>query len=317
MNYGVDLLRLRFPRFFRRVGVAFRGDSSFAACTNSASRRSLGTARTPRMTVLKCLNSGVESKDGSFINLPKRTCAFRAPASSCHSGTRLCLRLRLAGQFIIRQTLADNLAHNDDESFRIRQLAIVEPEALLIGVGLQVVRLHAHVGALQGALKQRPEVLQPVRVDNAIPHVGFRVVDDFVSVVRDQIAVGPQFVRIQVRALLNMVLNDWCQVVALAPRHDLHAGLAAVFTVTLSTKPLSGSLTCGSSVRQAAITKDSASFSLAVHVAELAANEALVGLNRSRQLFRATAPHRQPYTVEHEPRGFLGDAQVAGRSRRN
>lgn len=144
------------------------------------------------MTVLKCLNSGVESKDGSFINLPKRACAFRAPVSSCHSGTRLCLRLCFAGQFIIRQTLADNLAHDNSEPFGISQLAVVKTKALLIGVRLQVVRLYRNVSALQGAFKQAPEVFQTVGVHNAIPNVGFGVVDHFMRVICDEIAVGLQ-----------------------------------------------------------------------------------------------------------------------------
>jgi hypothetical protein len=40
------------------------------------------------MTSLKCWNSGVESKAGSFITLPKRLYAFRAPVSSLSSWAR-------------------------------------------------------------------------------------------------------------------------------------------------------------------------------------------------------------------------------------
>src|ERR1051325_11125083 len=130
---------------FRDLLLFFEGFGRFSRdCCTSSSRRSLGTVMTCFMTFLKCWKAMVDSKT-SFIHLPKRACACRAPASSCHSGTRLCLRLRFAGQFIIRQTPSDNLAHDDNESFRIGQLAVVKTEALLIGVGLQMKRLHAHI----------------------------------------------------------------------------------------------------------------------------------------------------------------------------
>lgn len=42
-------------------GSPLGGDSSFAVRTSS-SKRSFGTASTPRMTVLKCWNSGFETR---------------------------------------------------------------------------------------------------------------------------------------------------------------------------------------------------------------------------------------------------------------
>jgi hypothetical protein len=54
-----------FARFLPGAfGLPLRGDSAFASWTNLSSR-AFGTARTPRMTSLKCKNSGVESKAGS------------------------------------------------------------------------------------------------------------------------------------------------------------------------------------------------------------------------------------------------------------
>src|SRR6185295_1917187 len=129
------------------------------------------------MTSLNCWNSGVESKDRAFIHLPKRACACHAPASSwLSSGTHLSLVLRFAGQFIISQPSSDNLSHNDCETLSIGQLTIVKTKALLIGIRLQVERFHAHVGALQGAFKQAPEVLQTVRM-NVVANIRLCVVD--------------------------------------------------------------------------------------------------------------------------------------------
>src|SRR5438105_1975343 len=117
------------------------------------SNRSLGTARTRRMASLKCRNSGVDSNCSAFINLPKQACACRAPASSCHSRTRLCLRLRFTGQFIIRQSLADNLRHHNSEALGISEFTVVEPKALFVGIRLKVKRLDTNIRALQRTLK--------------------------------------------------------------------------------------------------------------------------------------------------------------------
>ena len=81
-------------------GFPIRGDSSFAASNNSF-RRCSGTARAPRMPVLKCWNSGVASKQIAFINLPKLAWACRAPVPSSAPGTHLCSRLRFADEFIV------------------------------------------------------------------------------------------------------------------------------------------------------------------------------------------------------------------------
>src|SRR4051812_7598940 len=67
-------------------GSPFLGESSFAAFTSSSSLV-LGTERTPRITSLKCLNSGVESNGPSLINfLSGREVSSRAPAVSSSLG---------------------------------------------------------------------------------------------------------------------------------------------------------------------------------------------------------------------------------------
>ena len=98
----------------------------------------LGTARTPRMTSLKCWNSGVESKDGSFINLPKRTYACRAPVSSLSSWARPSLRVRLASQSSIRQSASDNLFHYGCKALGIRSGSVVKTKRLFVDVAEQV-----------------------------------------------------------------------------------------------------------------------------------------------------------------------------------
>ena len=60
-------------------------------------------------------------------------------------------------------------------------LRVVEAKRLFVQVAEQMERFDAHVGALHGALQERPEVLQAVGVDLPV-HVGFGVVDDVVDV---------------------------------------------------------------------------------------------------------------------------------------
>src|SRR5690242_18292974 len=215
----------RLTRFLPGAsGFPLRGDSSFAARTN-ASRRSFGTAMTPRMTALKCWNSGVLSKDGSFINLPKRACACRAPASSCSSGTHLCLALRFAGQFIVSQPASDNLRHDQREPLRVRHLAIVKAEALLIGIGLKVEWFDAYIRAFQCTLEQAPKVLQSIRV-NVLADICFRVVDHFMRVFRRDRTIGLQFVRVDARSFFD-ILNDLAyDMMAFAPTHNFYAGFS-------------------------------------------------------------------------------------------
>src|ERR1017187_587455 len=83
---------------------------------------------------------------------------------------RLFLRarpfLRLADQLLIGDPLVYNLADKVAEPVGIAQgQAIVVPEHLLIGIGLQVERLDCNVGSLDRALEQRPEILQSVGVN--------------------------------------------------------------------------------------------------------------------------------------------------------
>jgi hypothetical protein len=161
-------------------GLPLRGDSSLAASTNSF-RRCLGTAITPRMTSLKCRNSGVESKGIAFINLPKWACACRAPVSSYASGTHLCSRLRFADQFIVGQAASDNLFHDTSKPLGIRHLAVIKPKRLFVNVAEQVKRFDRNIGPVDSAFQERPKVFQAVRVDVAV-NVGYGVVYGLMNV---------------------------------------------------------------------------------------------------------------------------------------
>jgi len=111
--------RRNLARFFPGACKSpFLGDS-FLAFSTSSSNLAFGTEITPRMTSLKWRNSGVASKVGSFITLPKRACACRAPASSCLSRTHLWLKLHFASQFPVGNPASNNLFHSRDNRERL------------------------------------------------------------------------------------------------------------------------------------------------------------------------------------------------------
>ena len=63
-------------------------------------------------------------------------------------------------------------------------------------------RLDTHVPALDGALRQAPEVFEFVRVDRTI-NIRFRVIDHFVSVFRIEPIVGLQRIGVKCGAFRN------------------------------------------------------------------------------------------------------------------
>jgi len=159
-----DLRLLRFADFRPgECGLPLRGDSSLASAT-SRSIRSFGTASTPRMTSLKCWNSGVESKVGSFINLPL-SFSFSAPLARLSRSRVPSARIgltELTSEFFVSHAASDDLFHDNGEPLCIGNLACVEPECLLIHVPEQMKWFDADVRAAQPALEKAPEVLQTV-----------------------------------------------------------------------------------------------------------------------------------------------------------
>jgi hypothetical protein len=89
------------------------------------------------------------------------------------------LRQLRAGECSVGETLVDDALQGVCESLSVAHDAIVETEGLLVKVTEQMERFDRHVGATDGALQERPEVLAVVGVDLAV-HVGFSVVDDLI-----------------------------------------------------------------------------------------------------------------------------------------
>src|SRR6266481_5664150 len=91
-------------------GLPFLGEFSLAAWTNS-SRRVFGTARTRRMTALKCANSGVDSNAAGFITSCANLDALAALLSVARTPSTVGV-LRFAGELIVRHSPTDDLFHD-------------------------------------------------------------------------------------------------------------------------------------------------------------------------------------------------------------
>src|SRR5471030_723495 len=290
-------LRRRITRFCPGAcGSPFLGEFSFAARTNS-SNRFFGTARTPRMTSLKCWNSGVESNGAAFILSPlERGVSFHVPGAYGEEAASSILQV-LASQFLVCDTASDNLFHDSGKSLRVRKLPSVVAECLFVNVAKQVKRLNADVGPMQATFQETPEVLHRVGVNVAI-HVLNGVVDDGVLIVRLQAIVGFQFIAEYRRARfdafadqrLKLILLSGINVTGDYPPAALHHSEHNLLAVRSATMNLCGPLA-------------------SVHIPRLAADEGFVNLYFAAEHVKPAFLHCQTNAVIHEPRGFLCDLE--------
>jgi len=249
------------------------------------------------MTSVKCSNSGVASKAGSFIKLPKQACAFRAPVSSCSSRAHLCLASSLAGQFRIRHAATDNLFHDMTEPLGVSGLAVVIAERLFIDVAEQVEWFDADIRAVQAAFEQAPEVLHGVGV-NVLVHVLNGMIDNSMLIISAQAVVRLQFISEDRRSSFN-VLTDLLLQFRLATilyNHcaDVSAALyhAEDHRLILTAGPSDDALTLGG-----------------MHIASLLTDEGLVYFDFATKLVKTCFLHRKTDAVVHEPSGLLSNLQ--------
>lgn len=141
--------------------------------------------------------------------------------------------MRPGDEVVVGEATALNLLHRPNEPLSVVVLALVEAEGLFVQIPEQVEWLHAHVGATDGPLEQRPEVFHPVRVDLALG-VALGVIDDVVRVIRAQVVVAFQIVGVDARAVLDLIDDPRHEFLALGAWHDgrSHPGLALAW-VTL------------------------------------------------------------------------------------
>ena len=90
-----------------------------------------------------------------------------------------------------------------------------------------MIGLNSNVGSAQGALQQRPEVFDALRVDFTA-NVLFNVIDNFMDVLlRFKAVIAGPPVGVNGRPALDLVEDRILKSLALDVRHDLSANLAA------------------------------------------------------------------------------------------
>src|SRR5439155_2093351 len=171
----------------------------------------------------------------------------------------------------------------------------------------QMKRFDAHVGALDGPLEERPEILAPVRVDLAVD-VGFRMVDHVVGVVAMQTGVGLQGIAVHGRARFDVGPDGALQFALLTIlQHDGAHGAVSVLAVPIQ-QAHHGDLAdhrLADGYLQTALL-------VGVHVPRFAADEGFVDFDRARDLLEALVLDGEPQPMQHEPRGLLRHVDVAG-----
>src|SRR5579885_165018 len=179
---GVQTLRRR------STGDSFR--STFHACSTRA-----------------CVQKEVRSESESTRTKAKSQAFGLGPRRPARPGLVDGFRFsNLAGEFRISEALASDLTNTGIEALSVTHLPIVVAERLFVDIAEQLERFDAHVGAVQSAFQQAPEVFHGVGVDFAV-RVLDRVVDDGVLVVFIQAVVGKKFIAENRRSSLDVLTH--------------------------------------------------------------------------------------------------------------
>jgi nitrilase len=206
-----------------------------------------------------------------------------------------------ADQIVIGETMTSNVAHCQCEAVSITHvLAVVVTESLLIEVAEEMKRFDAHIGSVDTALQQRPEVFKAVGVDAPV-HIFNGVVHNLVRVGSGESFVGQQGVGVESRTRFHMLLDFSLESGFLAVRNYGRYDLAATLQDAHYSRLI---LRAGAG--------DTAGFLRKMHVAGFATDEGFVGFDFARELCNGAVMHYGADAMEHVPCRLLSDADRAG-----
>ena len=131
------------------------------------------------------------------------------------------------------------------------------------------------------------------------------MIDDAVNVGIAQADVRTERIGVDIRSGFDLLADFSLQSGTMKPLLNGHAHTARAVAVGLQ-EPHDRDLTLP------ARPFDDARSRVSVHVARLAADEGLINFDVTAELVERLRLNREPQTKEHEPRGLLGDAKVAG-----
>lgn len=218
-------------------------------------------------------------------------------------GPRLRLRaLTIRGQCQVGETAAHDASDGFQEATLIVVFAFVEPEGLFVQIAEKVFRVHADIGAFQSPFEKCPEVFETVGM-NVAPDVFHGVVNGGVDVCLFHRAVSGEAISEHVGTGFYLVHDFTVQHGALCGLDDL--GMDAGRLLALATFQQ----TENNLLADAAPALDALRALVGVHVGSLAADVSLVGLDGATHLHNGAALQSEADTLQHEPPGFLSDAQ--------
>lgn len=218
-------------------------------------------------------------------------------AARLQSPDRVCVR-----QLPVGDTATVGVLERGYKAPRVVVLAGVEAEHLLVQVGVKMERARRDIRPLNRALQTRPEILDIVRV-NAAHDVADGVVDEFMDEGAICSVVRAPSVGVELRAREHVLKQSWHERLGAAVRHDPCA-YAALALLSALHNPEHRCFALGRSV--AHFLKAHA----CDHRMPLAtAYEGFVGFDLSGKLWSVVALHRKADAMQHEPRGFLRDAE--------
>jgi len=227
------------------------------------------------------------------------------PLGSCRASTSRRARLRqfLPDERLVGEPLANNRLGDLDETPSVVVGAVVVAKGLFIEVAEQMERHHADVGAFDGALKQRPEVVEAVDVDLALD-VFLAVVDHAVNVVVLQALVGQERVGKDFGARLHVLAHLGLEPSLASIRDDAKANGAVLsaFAVVFHKAH-------DRDLAHAASALDHPLAAVLVHETRFAADECFIHFSRAAELIEGLGLHREPNPVQHKPSGLLGNTE--------
>jgi len=121
----------------------------------------------------------------------------------------LFLHRGLASEFVVGQSLADNLRQGTLKSFRVALviLAVIVSERLLIKIAKQVEWLDAHIRSANPTLQQASQIFHTVRVHTAL-NVSNGMVNHLMLVLVHAL-VAAHLVAVEKRARLHVRSDNW------------------------------------------------------------------------------------------------------------
>jgi len=190
-----------------------------------------------------------------------------------------------------------------ESSSVVRQFAEVVPEHLFVQIPEEVKLFHAHVGSLESALEQAPEVFESVCVDLPV-NVFLRMVDNLMlESLFPESLIGHKGISIDPAAGFDMGANLSLQSVFLPIADNRAANFSAAFQNSYD-----GHFVFCSSLSNPALAL------IGVHEAGGAADESFVHFDLApapTKFQNRTVLHRESDALKHEPCGLLSDAKSA------